>query len=188
MRIHRTSPTRALSGFSHAFLDDPSISWCAAGVLLYLLRLPAGARISVRTLARDLKEGRARVVRALRELEESRHLRRVGQLPTSYEVFEVPYEAHPPTGDSEKLRLAERRAYAARLLGSLGIADRRLLLGASAVWRLAPMVVAWWDAGATDTQIRAALTSDLPPCVYSPATLVESRLRHGRPVRRAAAA
>ncbi|WP_432135063.1 MULTISPECIES: hypothetical protein [unclassified Streptomyces] len=183
MRVYRKAPARAFSGFSPALLRDRGISWCAAGVLMYLLSLPDGTRVSVRAVARELQEGRARVVRALRELEESRHLRRTAQLRTAYEVFETPYESAPLAGDSEKVRSRERTARAARLLGSLGIVDRRLLLGASEVWRLAPLVVAWWDAGASDAQVRAALTAELPPCVYAPRTLVETRLRHGRPAR-----
>ncbi|MGW3725322.1 hypothetical protein [Streptomyces sp. NPDC000851] len=109
MRIHRTTPTRAFSVFSNALLRDRSISWCAVGVLTYLLSLPNGARATIRTLAEQRKEGRARIAGALHELEESRYLRRVvckgretGQLATVYEAFDTPYEDEPPTGDSEE--------------------------------------------------------------------------------------
>jgi hypothetical protein len=91
MRIHRTTPTRAFSVFSNALLRDRSLSWCAVGVLTYLLSLPNGARATIRTFAEQRKEGRARISAALHELEESRYLRRVvrkdeesGQFSTVY--------------------------------------------------------------------------------------------------------
>lgn len=108
MRIHRTTPTRAFSIFSNALLRDRSLSWCAVGVLTYLLSLPNGARATIRTLAEQRKEGRARIAAALHELEESRYLRRVvrkdeesGRFSTVYEVFDTPYEDEPPAGESE---------------------------------------------------------------------------------------
>ncbi|MFF7885148.1 hypothetical protein ACH40F_47355 [Streptomyces sp. NPDC020794] len=111
MRIHRTTPTRAFSVFSNALLRDRSLSWCAVGVLTYLLSLPNGARATIRTLAEQRKEGRARIAAALRELEESRYLRRVvrkdgesGQLFTVYEVFDTPYEDEPPASEPEKIQ------------------------------------------------------------------------------------
>lgn len=111
MRIHRTTPTRAFSVLANALLRDRSISWCAVGVLTYLLSLPNGARATIRTLAEQRKEGRARIAAALRELEESRYLRRVvrkdresGQLFTVYEVFDTPYDEEPPAGEPEKSR------------------------------------------------------------------------------------
>ncbi|MEU4796281.1 hypothetical protein [Streptomyces sp. NPDC023327] len=111
MRIHRTTPTRAFSSFANSLLRDRSISWCAAGVLMYLLSLPNDARATVRSLAEQRKEGRMRVAAALRELEESRYLRRAvhkdretGQLFTVYEVFDAPYDEEPPEGDAEKVQ------------------------------------------------------------------------------------
>ncbi|MFC9843904.1 hypothetical protein ACFWFF_40105 [Streptomyces sp. NPDC060223] len=111
MRIHRTTPTRAFSVFANALLRDRSISWCAVGVLTYLLSLPNGARATIRTLAEQRKEGRARIAAALHELEESRYLRRVlhknpesGQLFTVYEVFDTPYDDEPPSGEPEKIQ------------------------------------------------------------------------------------
>ncbi|MEV0638431.1 hypothetical protein AB0I77_26525 [Streptomyces sp. NPDC050619] len=111
MRIHRTTPKRAFSVFSNALLRDRSISWCAVGVLTYLLSLPDEARVTIRTLADQRKEGRARIAAALHELEDSRYLRRVvrksresGQLFTVYEVFDTPYEDEPPAGEEEKVQ------------------------------------------------------------------------------------
>ncbi|MCP3817943.1 helix-turn-helix domain-containing protein [Streptomyces sp. A3M-1-3] len=106
MRIHRTTQTRAFSTFANALLRDRSISWCAAGVLMYLLSLPSGARASIRSLAEQRKEGRSRISDALRELEKARYLRRVvvknpesGLLSTRYEVFDTPYDATAEPGE-----------------------------------------------------------------------------------------
>nr|WSZ96960.1 hypothetical protein OH820_15950 [Streptomyces sp. NBC_00857] len=111
MRIYRTTPTRAFSTFANVLLRDRSISWCAAGVLMYLLSLPPGARASIRSLAEQRKEGRARIAESLRELEESRYLRRrvvkdpeSGQLRTVYEVFDCPYSDGGPGGGGENGR------------------------------------------------------------------------------------
>ncbi|WP_037676875.1 hypothetical protein [Streptomyces griseus] len=197
------------------------------GVLTYLLSLPNEARVTIRTLAEQRKEGRARIAGALHELEESRYLRRVvrkdretGQLFAVYEVFDTPYEDVPPAGETEegqnlasgesavassgappsgeKTReqeppspppaepaepadVGERTALAARLLGSLGRTDARLTLGAAEALRLAPLVEAWWDAGASSAQVRAALTDGLPRPLYSARALVENRLRRKCP-------
>ncbi|MFI1360321.1 hypothetical protein ACH4TV_43095 [Streptomyces sp. NPDC020898] len=241
MRIHRTTPTRAFSVFSNALLRDRSLSWCAVGVLTYLLSLPNGARATIRTLAEQRKEGRARIAAALHELEESRYLRRVvrkdeesGQFSTVYEVFDTPYDDEPPAGESEEVQnLAsgesesvasgalpsgektreqeppsppsaeveaepeagsaepevppgERTALAARLLGSLARTDPRLALGVAEALRLAPLVEEWWAAGASSTEVRAALTQGLPKPLYSPGAIIENRLRRKCPAAPAA--
>ncbi|MFI9648878.1 hypothetical protein ACIHAA_21560 [Streptomyces sp. NPDC052040] len=71
------------------------------------MSLPKDARVTIRTLADQRREGRARIASALHELEESRYLRRVvhkdretGHLSTVYEVFDTPYEDEPPAGES----------------------------------------------------------------------------------------
>ncbi|CAM5637600.1 hypothetical protein GCM10010329_65990 [Streptomyces spiroverticillatus] len=109
MQIHRTSPTRDFTIFRNELLRDHSISWCAAGVLMYLVSLPEQARASVRSLAEKRKEGRARIASALCELEKARYLRREvrkdqgsGLLRTVYVVFDHPYEA----GDGEPVEAA----------------------------------------------------------------------------------
>ncbi|RFU85954.1 hypothetical protein DY218_14760 [Streptomyces triticagri] len=111
MRIHRTSPVRDFTIFANALLRDRRLSWCAVGVLTYLLSLPDGARATIRSMAEQRKEGRMRIAAALRELEECRYLRRdvhkdreSGQLSTVYEVFGTPYDDEPRTGDGEKVQ------------------------------------------------------------------------------------
>ncbi|MFD7442073.1 hypothetical protein [Streptomyces sp. NPDC059909] len=111
MRIHRTTPTRSFTTFTNALLRDDSISWCASGVLMYLLSLPDGAKASIRSLAAKRTEGRDRISAALRELEVSGYLRRVlrqnpetGTLATVYEVYDAPHdvsEERPEAGAQE---------------------------------------------------------------------------------------
>ncbi|MFD6782819.1 hypothetical protein [Streptomyces diastaticus] len=101
MRIHRSAPKRAFTTLPNATARDKRLSWTAAGILTYLLGLPDGSRTSVRQLAGLRDEGRDRVAAALRQLEETRYLRRVrsrgpaGRLSTHYEVFDVPYVDEP---------------------------------------------------------------------------------------------
>ncbi|MFD5895839.1 hypothetical protein [Streptomyces sp. NPDC060366] len=247
MRIHRTTPTRSFSTFTNALLRDRSISWCAAGVLLYLLSLPSGARASIRSLAEQRKEGRARIADALTDLERSGYLRRVlvknpesGELSTVYEVFDRPYvdrvtaesaengrnpasgegtsgdtgplptgvkteEQEPPSPDPgpapaqapepdsepvpvRKRRLAkvtvpEQLRSATELLLSLGRRDPRLTLGTAEAVRLAPLVGEWREAGASDAQLREALTGGLPVRVLSAPGILADRLRRKMPSR-----
>lgn len=132
---------------------------------------------------------------ALRELEERRDPWRVvrgggvaGQLPVIHEVFDVPCEVVPPTGETEKVRDRQARrsrqtALAAQLLISLGRIDSRLTLDATEALRLAPLVEAWWARGVGSAQVRAALVYGwAPEPVRSARAVVEDRLRRGCPV------
>jgi hypothetical protein len=194
MPFHRTAPVRAFAGFSAALLRDRSISWCAVSVLTYLLTLPNDARVSLRTIAARRPEGRERVAAALRELEERRYLRRAvgeggaaGQLPVRYEVFDAPYEADPPMGETEKLGERDARSRrtmrAAHLLISLGQIDRRLTLDAVQALRLAPLVEEWWGRGAGSAEVRAALAYGWSGPIHSAPEQLEERLRRGRRVK-----
>jgi hypothetical protein len=233
MRIYRTTPTRSFSTFGNALLRDRSNSWCAAGVLVYLLSLPNGARASIRALAEQRKEGRTRIADALRELEESGYLRRLlrrdptsGELRTVYEVFDTPHveppeevgrnqasgesddddagslpegektgEQEPPSPAREeprarrsvrrlpRLSVPEQLRSATELLLSLGRRDPRLTLGTAEAVRLAPRVEEWRAAGATDAQVREALTSGLPTPVLTAPGLIGDRLIRKMPVR-----
>ncbi|MGW1744988.1 hypothetical protein ACWCRD_05080 [Streptomyces sp. NPDC002092] len=188
---------RAFAGFSAAVLRDRSISWCAVSVLTYLSALPNDARVSLRTLAAQRPEGREGVAVALRELEERRYLRRVacesanraaaGRLPVLYEVFDTPYEAEPPTGETQKVRdrgaPGRRTVQAAHLLISLGRIDPRLTLDADEALRLAPLVEQWWRRGASSAEVRAALAYGWSGPVHSAPAQLEERLRSARPRR-----
>ncbi|MEU6354427.1 hypothetical protein ABZ896_34730 [Streptomyces sp. NPDC047072] len=87
------------------------------GVLTYLLSLPEGARANIRSPSDQRKDGRARIAAALLELEEFRYLRRVvrksgenGQLFTTYEVFDTPYDEEPPDAPESESPEAEPEA------------------------------------------------------------------------------
>lgn len=228
MRIHRTKPTRSFTTVTNALVRDRSISWCASGVLMYLLSLPNNARADIRSLAGQRKEGRARITDALHDLEKAGYLRRVlvknkksGELSTVYEVFDHPCtdrvtaepaepaengqnlasgdrdrddtgslpkgektgEQRPPSRPLPKLTVPEQLRSATELLLSLRGRDPRLTLGTAEAVRLAPLVGEWREAGASDAQLREALTGGLPARVLSAPGLLADRLRRKLPTR-----
>ncbi|WP_329076999.1 hypothetical protein [Streptomyces niveus] len=228
MRIYRTKPTRSFTTVTNALVRDRSISWCASGVLMYLLSLPNNARADIRSLAGQRKEGRARITDALHDLERAGYLRRVlvknkksGELSTVYEVFDHPCtdrvtaepaepaengqnlasgdrdrddtgslpkgektgEQRPPSRPLPKLTVPEQLRSATELLLSLRGRDPRLTLGTAEAVRLAPLVGEWREAGASDAQLREALTGGLPVRVLSAPGLLADRLRRKLPTR-----
>lgn len=100
MRIHRSARERFYTKLGNEVLRDGRLSFCARGVLGYLISLPDGQRGDIRTLAERTPEGRERVASALRELERFGYLKRVvkrtadGRIFTEVEVFDAP--AGPP--------------------------------------------------------------------------------------------
>ncbi|MEU6373435.1 hypothetical protein [Streptomyces sp. NPDC046909] len=101
-----------------------------------------------------------------------------GEPPSGESTGEQEPPSPPPAPPAAP---SERTALAAKLLGSLGRSEPRLTLGAAEALRLAPLVEAWWDAGASSAQVRAALTDGLPRRMYSAAAIIENRLRRKRP-------
>lgn len=162
-----------------------------AGIAGYLDRLPEGADISVKTLARMTPYGQCALRTALRRLSAAGHLRRVRETIQSddgsyhhvtrtyfsrtaredawWEAYvhgETPVASRPPT---------ERpRAY--RLLASLGRRDARLQIGARDCAVLEPLAGAWLARGADEADVVRALTTGLPPVVHHPAALLRRRL------------
>jgi len=96
MRINRSARTRFFTTLGNEVLRDNRLSFCARGVLGYLLSLPDGQRGDIRTLAERAPEGRERVASALRELERFGYLKRVvkrnseGRVYTEVDVFDTP--------------------------------------------------------------------------------------------------
>jgi hypothetical protein len=70
---------------------------------------------------------------------------------------------------------------AANFLARLGDRTPALRLGAGEVERLAPLAARWLESGATEADLRQALTADLPHPVRSPAALVTYRLEARTP-------
>ncbi|MCH0539812.1 hypothetical protein I3F58_09590 [Streptomyces sp. MUM 203J] len=70
---------------------------------------------------------------------------------------------------------------AAALLAGLGRRERRLALGAAETTRLGSLVEEWFAVGATESDIRDALTSGLPQQIHSPAALLADRLTRKKP-------
>jgi len=195
MRAHRTTPARVISGLSAALPHDRGVFWCAMGVLTYLPGLPASARVLLRVLAEVWAEGWSRIAAALRELDELR-CRRHGvaegdlprQLPADHAAFDTVCDVAPRTGETEKV--ARRRvspsvgtAAAARLLLTFGDYDRCFRLSGAEAVRLAPLVEEWWRRGATDAEVRRAVTWGAPERMPSAYGHIEARLRGGSRMR-----
>lgn len=75
---------------------------------------------------------------------------------------------------------------AAKLLQGLGHREAKLRLGLADAARLAPLAARWFAHGASELELRMALTSGLPPAVHSPAGLLAHRLRDKLPAPRTA--
>jgi hypothetical protein len=73
---------------------------------------------------------------------------------------------------------------AAAVLYRLGEREPRLRLGATEAATLAPLAAEWLMRGATERELRGALTSGLPPIVHAPAAFVADRLRRKLPAPR----
>ncbi|MFE9768795.1 hypothetical protein ACFYPC_30485 [Streptomyces sp. NPDC005808] len=164
-----------------------------AAIAAYIDKLPGGADISVKTLAKTLPYGQCALRTALNNLQRAGHLRRgrehladsgsprwitrswFSRTPrdddwwTSFTRGDVPQEA--PEAPARPTR---SRAYI--LLAALGRATPALSLSAAACAELAPLLTEWFARGATDEHVLQALTSGLPTPVHSPAALVRRRL------------
>jgi hypothetical protein len=96
MRIHRTARERFFTTLGNEVLRDSRLSFCARGILAYLLSQPDGKRDDIRTLAERTPEGRERVASAMRELEKLGYITRTkkrtpeGHIYTEVEVFDRP--------------------------------------------------------------------------------------------------
>nr|WP_151480124.1 hypothetical protein [Streptomyces albicerus] len=164
-----------------------------AAIAAYIDRLPNGADISVKTLAKTLPYGQCALRTALNNLQRAGHLRRGREhLADSgsprwitrtwfsrtardddwWAAFtrgDVPQE---PPGD----RRGPTRSRAHILLAALGRTTPPLSLSAKECADLAPLLTEWFARGATDDHVLQSLTAGLPIPVHSPAALVRARL------------
>ncbi|KAB1147361.1 hypothetical protein F7R91_13420 [Streptomyces luteolifulvus] len=164
-----------------------------AAIAAYLDRLPDGADISVKTLAKTLPYGQCALRTALNNLQRAGHLRRGREHLAAdsggsrwitrtwftrtarddpwWAAFtrgDVHDTAEPPPGPT--------RTRAHILLAALGREAPTLSLSAADCAALAPLVTEWYARGATDTDVLRALTVGLPTPVHHPAALVRNRL------------
>ncbi|MFI1799692.1 hypothetical protein ACH427_20395 [Streptomyces sp. NPDC020379] len=172
-----------------------------AAIATYIDRLPEGAAIDVKTLAKELAAyGQQAVRTALNALTRAGHLFRrretVGEGRTQW-VFrtyfsrtardeswwrrflrgDVPAEAEPtPTEE------APPPAY--RILAAVGGTDPRMALSATECAQLTPLAEEWLARGATESELVRALTTGLPPEVHSPGALARTRLKSKLPPQR----
>ncbi|MGW3420615.1 hypothetical protein [Streptomyces phaeochromogenes] len=167
-----------------------------AAVAAYIDRLPGGADISVKTLAKTLPYGQCALRTALNNLQRAGHLRRGREHLadsgsarwitrtwfsrtardddwwTAFTRGDVPKESQePPAGQGGPTR---SRAYI--LLAALGRTAPSLSLSKAACAELAPLLTEWFTRGATDEHVLQALTAGLPVPVHSPAAIVRTRL------------
>ena len=162
-----------------------------AAVAAYVDRLPDGADISVKTLAKHLPYGQCALRTALNRLQEAGHLRRGREHLTetgsprwitrswwsrtardddwwaAFTRGDVPEPERPP-------RPARSRAHI--LLAALGRTTPALSLSQADCAALAPLLTEWLARGASDEYVLHALTSGLPSPVHHPAALLRKRL------------
>ncbi|MFI9806551.1 hypothetical protein ACIHEJ_19705 [Streptomyces sp. NPDC052301] len=166
-----------------------------AAIAAYIDRLPQGADISVKTLAKQLPYGQCALRTALNRIQAAGHLRRGRERLetedggsrwitrswwsrtarddswwTAFTRGAVPEDPHPPE------RPGPTRSRAHVLLAALGRTAPVLSLSAADCAALAPLLTEWLARGATDEAVLRALTEGLPTPVHHPAALVRRRL------------
>ncbi|WP_344963697.1 hypothetical protein [Streptomyces thioluteus] len=170
-----------------------------AAIAAYIDRLPEGAAMDVKTLAKQIAGyGQQAVASALKNLSLAGYLRRNRELAsedgtqwvtrthfsrtarddawwTTYLNGDVPPERQEP----------ESRPAAYEVLASVGRTEPQLSLSAAECAEMTPLVDEWLARGATATDVIRALTTGLPPeGVHSPGAFARRRLRDKIPPER----
>ncbi|MCX4666189.1 hypothetical protein OG453_05845 [Streptomyces sp. NBC_01381] len=164
-----------------------------AAIAAILDRLPDGADISVKTLAKHLPYGQCALRTALNMLQAAGHLRRgsehvrgsgsarwVTRTWFSRTARDNAWWATftrgdvPEDSDDPPQRPTRSRAFI--LLAALGRTAPSLSLSQADCTALAPDAARWFEGGATEQDLLRALTAGLPPVIHRPAALVRSRL------------
>ncbi|MFC4505897.1 MULTISPECIES: hypothetical protein [Streptomyces] len=178
-------PPRANHDFAHLPPRE-------AAIAAYLDRLPDGADISVKTLAKTLPYGQCALGTALNRIQAAGHLRRGRErLETdsggsrwitrswwSRTARDDGWWATFARGDvpEDAPRTRPTRSRAHILLAALGRTTPVLSLSAADCAQLAPLVEEWFARGATEETLLTALTAGLPTPVHSPVALLRRRL------------
>ncbi|MGW8727920.1 hypothetical protein ACWGNF_18050 [Streptomyces sp. NPDC055808] len=172
-----------------------------AAVAGYIDRLPEGADMSVKTLAKVLPYGQCALRTALQRLVQAGHLRRgrehlrgsdsarwVTRTWFSRTARDDAWWAKftrgsvddsspsPPPHSAPPATQPASRRRALILLAALGRTAPTLSLSARDCAELAPLASAWFERGATEEEVLRALTAGLPNPVHSPAALTRTRL------------
>lgn len=174
-----------------------------AAVAAYIDRLPSGADVSVKTLAKHLPYGQCALRTALNNLQRTGHLRRGREHLTgtgsqlwitrtwftrtargddwwaTFTRGDVPKESPERQG-----RPTRSRAFI--LLVALTRSTPILSLSEADCASLAPLVAEWFERGANEESVRHALTAGLPTPVHHPLALIRKRLTSKMPPQPAA--
>ncbi|WP_371537371.1 hypothetical protein [Streptomyces sp. NBC_00466] len=185
----------------HTAADFALLAPREAAIAAYIDRLPDGADISVKTLAKVLPYGQCALRTALNALQRAGHLRRgsehlIGSDSArwvtrtwfsrtarddawwaAFTTGGVPDDSPPPQ------RPTRSRAFV--LLAALGRTAPSLSLSAADCAALEPLAAVWFDRGATEPEMLHALTAGLPTPVHRASSLVRRRLTDKLPPERA---
>ncbi|MEU7133140.1 hypothetical protein [Streptomyces sp. NPDC046261] len=164
-----------------------------AYIASHIDRLPEGAAIDVKTLAKELPPyGQQAIRTALNALAAAGHLRRqrepVGDERTQW-VFRT-YFSRTPRSDAWWARYLQgdvpqtqeeplargRRSEAYETLAALGRTDDRMTLSASECEELEPLAAEWLARGVPRGHLVRTLTADLPGVVHAPGAFARRRL------------
>ncbi|MBT2510317.1 hypothetical protein J7I98_31575 [Streptomyces sp. ISL-98] len=168
-----------------------------ASIAAYLDRLPEGAAMDVKTLAKHLpRYGQQAVASALVALTRAGHLRRLrvplGEGLTQW-VFHTYFSRTARDRDwwlrflsgdvppEEAAAVPAARSEAYGVLAQLGVTDGRLLLSAAECAALEELAAQWLARGITPAQLLRAVSAGLPDQVHSPGAFVRRRLRDKMP-------
>ncbi|MFH8490760.1 hypothetical protein [Streptomyces longisporoflavus] len=173
--------------------DFPHLPPREAAIAAALDRLPDGADISVKTLAKHLPYGQCALRTALNRLQAAGHLRRgsehvrgsgsarwvtrtwFSRTARDNDWWATFTRGDVPEAEPDRPRHPTRsRAFI--LLAALGRTAPALSLSYADCVALEPKLTEWFTRGATEPDIIRALTAGLPAPVHSPAALVRSRL------------
>lgn len=103
MSVIRVNNTKGFTVMSNYHFQDKGISLKAKGLLGLMLSLPSNWDYSVNGLVAIVKENKAAVQTALKELEEHKYLKRTrfqdetGRFDYIYDIYEKPYDKLPCT-------------------------------------------------------------------------------------------
>jgi hypothetical protein len=160
----------------------------------YIDRLPDGAAIDTKTLAREQpRYGQQAVRSALRKLAELGHLVRIREKvgegltrwvsrtyfsrtarPASW--WERFLADRRTTGSADPTPAPPARSISYRALASLSAADRRMMLSATECEQLEALAAEWFARGVTVEQFRYAMTNGLPATVQCAGAFARKRL------------